>query len=71
MIRSKLTAKAQTTIPQPVRHHLGLEEGDMLGFILADGHARLVKIAAAPPAPKPATLAEWESEADAIAYDNL
>ncbi len=71
MIRSKLTAKAQTTIPQPVRYHLGLAEGDQLGFILADGHARLVKIPAAPAAPPPSLLAEWESQADERAYDNL
>jgi antitoxin PrlF len=71
MIRSKLTAKAQTTIPQPVRYHLGLEEGDMLGFILADGHARLVKINAKPVGGPPGLLAEWESQADERAYDNL
>jgi antitoxin PrlF len=71
MIRSKLTAKAQTTIPQAVRYHLGLEEGDRLGFILADGHARLVKITPKPAGAPPSLLAEWESQADERAYDNL
>ena len=34
MITSKLTSKAQTTIPQPVRAALGLKEGDELLYHL-------------------------------------
>ncbi|MDE8347786.1 MAG: AbrB/MazE/SpoVT family DNA-binding domain-containing protein [Acidocella sp.] len=34
MITSKLTSKAQTTIPQAVRHELGLQPGDILGFVI-------------------------------------
>jgi bifunctional DNA-binding transcriptional regulator/antitoxin component of YhaV-PrlF toxin-antitoxin module len=71
MIRSKLTAKAQTTIPIAVRYHLDLVEGDRLGFILEDGYARLVKIAATPREPPPTLLAEWNSDADERAYDGL
>ena len=34
MITSKLTSKAQTTIPQPVRVALGLREGDEIAYRL-------------------------------------
>ncbi len=37
MIVSKLTSKAQTTIPQPVRAALGLEPGDELLYEIIDG----------------------------------
>jgi antitoxin PrlF len=33
-----LTAKGQTTIPKPVRTHLGLQSGDKLDFVIeSDG----------------------------------
>lgn len=34
MITSKLTTKAQTTVPQPVRAALGLKAGDLLWYEL-------------------------------------
>lgn len=37
MITSKLTSKAQTTVPQPVRAALGLKAGDLLWYELAGG----------------------------------
>ena len=37
MITSKLTSKAQTTIPQPVREALHLREGDELAYAIEDG----------------------------------
>lgn len=36
MIVSKLTSKAQTTIPQPVRAALGLEPGDEVVYEIVD-----------------------------------
>jgi len=38
MITSKLTTKAQTTIPQPVRVALRLEAGDELAYEIVDEH---------------------------------
>ncbi|GLR68957.1 hypothetical protein GCM10010909_36390 [Acidocella aquatica] len=73
MITSKLTSKAQTTIPQAVRHHLGLKEGDMLGFVLEGERVVLCK----PLAPQPGAVAEmavfneWESEADKRSFYGL
>jgi antitoxin PrlF len=37
MITSKLTTKAQTTVPQPVRAALGLKAGDLLWYELVGG----------------------------------
>lgn len=36
MITSKLTSKAQTTIPQPVRAALHLKEGDEIAYEIRD-----------------------------------
>ncbi|MDB5505661.1 MAG: putative Transcriptional regulator, AbrB family [Devosia sp.] len=71
MIISKLTSKAQTTIPQPVRAALGLREGDALAYQI-DG-ARVVITKAAPPiADNPfALFDEWDSVADRKAYGDL
>ena len=71
MIISKLTSKAQTTIPQPVRAALGLREGDALAYQI-DG-ARVVITKAAPPmTDNPfALFDEWDSAADRNAYGDL
>ena len=42
MITSKLTTKAQTTVPQPVRAALGLKAGDLLWYKLVDGQVILL-----------------------------
>ena len=44
MITSKLTSKAQTTIPQPVRAALGVREGDELAYAIEDGRVVLTKL---------------------------
>jgi len=49
VITSKLTSKAQTTIPQPVRAALGVTEGDELAYTIEDGRVVLTK---APPPPR-------------------
>ncbi len=72
MITSKLTSKAQTTIPQAVRNKLGVHEGDLLGFIFEGERVLLTK--AAPPSPQldpVSTFTEWESAADEKAYAGL
>ena len=70
MITSKLTSKAQTTIPQAERHHLGLKEGDLLGFVIEGERVVLCKPLAVPVA-ELAVFGEWESEADKRSYYGL
>jgi antitoxin PrlF len=71
LITSKLTAKAQTTIPQAVRRHLGLSEGDLLGFILDGERVVLVKPLIKMVGGPVAISGEWESEADQRAFYGL
>lgn len=71
MITSKLTTKAQTTIPQPVRHALGLTEGDELAYQIEGSRVILTK-AKSQVADDPFVLFdEWGGEADRTAYAKL
>ena len=54
MITSKLTSKAQTTIPQAVRAALGVQAGDALGYRIEDGAVVLFKVSASDP------LIDWD-----------
>ena len=68
MVTSKLTSKAQTTIPQAVRAALGLNEGDELLYEI-DGDRVVLKKARRPAADDPfATFHEWDGDADRKAY---
>ena len=72
MITSRLTSKAQTTIPQPVRAALGLVEGDELVYQIEHGRAVLTKARPRAGADDPfRTFSEWSSEADRKAYAGL
>lgn len=74
MITSKLTSKAQTTIPQAVRNALHLRAGDEIAYHIEDGQVVLTRVQARDkqPADDPfATFSEWDSEADRAAYANL
>jgi antitoxin PrlF len=72
MITSKLTSKAQTTIPQPVRTALGLHVGDEIVYVIDDGRVVLTRLEGRPVADDPfATFHEWSSAADAEAYGKL
>lgn len=71
MITSKLTSKAQTTIPQSVRAALGLQAGDELEYRLEAGRVVLTKRDAGPVDDPFRTFDEWHSEADAEAYADL
>ena len=74
MITSKLTSKAQTTVPQPVRAALDLHEGDEIAYRLEGQRVVLTKVApaSARPVDDPfRTFEEWSSEADARAYADL
>jgi antitoxin PrlF len=71
MIKSKLTTKAQTTIPQPVRAALHLRVGDELVYQIEGERVILSK---APPVPVDdpfATFSEWDSDADRAGYAEL
>jgi antitoxin PrlF len=72
MITSKLTAKAQTTIPQPVRVALKLRVGDELAYEIRGQQVVLSKITHDSHADDPfRTFNEWNSSADRKAYGNL
>ncbi len=72
MISSKLTSKAQTTIPQPVRAALKLEPGDALVYQIDEGRVILTKARHAGETDDPfRTFEEWSSKADARAYARL
>jgi antitoxin PrlF len=74
VITSKLSSKAQTTIPQAVRTALGVKEGDELDYAIEDG--RVVMTKAPPKLPKKgdpledpfAAFWEWDSEEDERAF---
>ena len=71
MITSKLTSKAQTTIPQPVRKALRIGEGDEIAYAIEGDRVVLTK-AARPAVDDPfATFDEWEAENDRRAYAKL
>jgi antitoxin PrlF len=64
MIISKLTSKAQTTIPLPVRNALRLAAGDELAYTI-DGDRVILTRAKEARADDPfAAFGEWSSEAD-------
>jgi antitoxin PrlF len=71
MIKSKLTGRCRTTVPQPVRAALSLREGDQIAYAIESG--RVVMTNAAAPRAKGsfATFSEWASEADQRAYGSL
>nr|RNF59805.1 transcriptional regulator [Acidithiobacillus sulfuriphilus] len=71
MITSKLTSKAQTTIPQPVRIALHLREGDVLAYSIEDGRVLLSKATQEADEDPFVLFAEWDSEADRRAYGQL
>ena len=71
MITSKLTSKAQTTIPLPVRTALRLATGDELAYVI-DGDRVILSKAEKASADDPfATFSEWSSEADRVGYADL
>lgn len=71
MITSKLTSKAQTTIPQPVREALHVREGDELAYKIEASCVILTKATRMPPDDPFATFGEWGSANDGRAYGGL
>jgi antitoxin PrlF len=71
VIKSKVTSKAQTTIPQPVRAALHIHEGDELLYTIESNHVILTKAVPVPMDDPFATFSEWASESDRRAYGKL
>lgn len=72
MIKSKLTSKAQTTIPQPIRAALRLREGDELAYEIRGDRVVLSKAPQVRDGDDPfTTFSEWDSAADRKAFGNL
>jgi antitoxin PrlF len=71
MITSKITSKAQTTIPQAVREALRVREGDELAYKIERGRVILTKAARMPADDPFATFEEWASVNDQRAYGKL
>jgi len=71
MITSKLTSKAQTTIPAPVRTALRLKAGDELVYSVEGDRVILTKGDRGPVEDPFATFDEWSSEADRQSYADL
>jgi len=71
MITSKLTSKAQTTIPQSVRSALRLREGDEIAYAIENGRVIMTRAMSESADDPFATFSEWDSDADRRAYANL
>jgi antitoxin PrlF len=71
MITSKLTSKAQTTIPQAVRAALRLTQGDELAYEIDGGRVILTKVSNQGGEDPFGTFSEWNGAADRKAYGKL
>ena len=72
MITSKLSTKAQTKIPQPIRAALHLKEGDVLAYQIDGPRVILSKAKKSKQTDDPfRSFDEWNSAADKKAYGNL
>jgi antitoxin PrlF len=68
MIQSRITSKAQTTVPQAVRRALGIRAGDVLEYVI-DGDRVVLRKAPAVAADDPFVhFDEWASDEDCRAY---
>jgi antitoxin PrlF len=70
-ITSKITGKARTTIPMPVRGALRLKEGDEIAYAIEDGRVVLTRAESNNAADPFATFSEWDSESDRKVYGRL
>ncbi|MGE4530935.1 MAG: AbrB/MazE/SpoVT family DNA-binding domain-containing protein, partial [Acidithiobacillus sp.] len=71
MITSKLTSKAQTTIPQPVRVALHLHDGDEIAYRIVENHVILTKALHEQEEDPFVLFSEWSSAEDGLAYEQL
>jgi len=72
VITSKLTSKAQTTVPQPIRAALKLKAGDELVYEIRGEQVVLTKARQVTEGDNPfQAFSEWNSAADRKAYGEL
>ena len=72
MIHSRITSKAQVTIPKAVRAALGVKEGDTIAYEIEGDRVVLRRLASADPFDNPfATFTEWATPGDCEAFDHL
>ena len=74
LVLSKLTSKAQTTIPKDVRKALGLKAGDAIAYEIKEGQVTLRKADAYREGYYDMLnrmFEDWGSPEDAEAYDGL
>jgi antitoxin PrlF len=71
MIKSKLTTKAQTTIPRPVREALRLQVGDEIVYQIEGKQVILTKAQGGSAEDPFTTFSEWDSDADREGYGKL
>jgi antitoxin PrlF len=71
MITSKLTAKAQTTIPQAVRSALRLKPGDELAYVIQEGRVILSRAQERAAEDPFGAFNEWDGDYDRRAYAKL
>jgi antitoxin PrlF len=71
MITSKITSKAQTTIPQPVRKALRVREGDEIAYRIERNRVIITKATRTSADDPFATFSEWAEENDTRAYADL
>jgi antitoxin PrlF len=68
LITSRVTSKAQTTIPQPIREALHIDAGDELVYRIEADYVILTKAKGEQRDDPFGTFQEWSSEADRRAY---
>lgn len=71
MVTSKLTSRAQTTIPKSVRLALDLHPGDKIVYRIDEGQVILSKAHTIRRDDPFNTFFEWDSEADRQTYADL
>jgi antitoxin PrlF len=71
MITSKLTSKAQTTIPQSIRTALRVKEGDTIAYAIEGDRVILTRVPDEVAENPFASFDEWNSDADREAYGSL
>jgi antitoxin PrlF len=71
MITSKLTTKAQTTIPLPIGHALRLRADDEISHSIEDDVVTMRKVSAAAIEDPRGTLNERDTDANRIVYRHL
>ena len=77
MIISKLTSKAQTTIPRSVRSALGVAAGDEIAYVIEEGRVILTNAPARADQPGDpwkspfSTFREWSSTEDREDFADL